>query len=181
LQIIDGSAFANIGISEITVEEGNRHLRVSGCFLVDLEGITIIRYFGYERNVQLNRDIEIVGSGCFSDCRWISSLTFESGSKLRRIEEKALSGCSSLHSIVLPGCIENLRRDWALGSSLCKVIFESGSSLRRMIESDKVDLSADFDVEIVECDCPLDFPGYRCDRVSGYNGSIVLLKKSSVR
>jgi hypothetical protein len=50
-----------------------------------------------------------------------------------------------------------------------------------MIESDNVDLSEDFDVEVVECDCPLDFPGYCSSRVSGHNGSVVHVKKCLVR
>jgi hypothetical protein len=49
-----------------------------------------------------------------------------------------------------------------------------------MIETGKIDLSKDFRLEIVECDCPLDFPGYRCGGASGYNGTIVLVKKSSL-
>jgi hypothetical protein len=180
VEMIDGWAVANSGISEIRIEPGYRHFRVRGDFLLDFDGLTVVRYFGYERNVRLPRDIEIVGSGCFSHCKWISSLTFESESKLRRIEGGAVCRCSSLQSIVLPWCIEDLRRDWAFGSSLCKVVFESGLSLRRMIESDEVDLSADFDLELLECDCALNFPGYCSDHVSGHNGSVVLAKKSSV-
>jgi hypothetical protein len=180
LQFIDGSAFADTWISEMSVEAGNCHLRVSGDFLVDFEGITVIRYFGRERKIRVNRDIEIVGSGCFSHCKWISSLTFESGSKPRRIEAKAFGGCSSLRSILIPRCTEELRKGWAVRSSLWKVIFESGLSLRRMIETDTIDLSEDLRLEIVDCDCPLDFVGYRCSRVSGHNDSIVLIKKSSL-
>jgi hypothetical protein len=85
--MIDGSAFANSGISAITIEEGNHRFRVSGDFLLDFEGITFIRYFGFDSNVQLDRDIEILGSGCFCHCRWLSSLGLESGSQPSRFQK----------------------------------------------------------------------------------------------
>jgi hypothetical protein len=52
--MIDGSTFSLTRVSKITVEEGNRHFQVSGDFLLDFEGISVIRYFGCDAHVKLN-------------------------------------------------------------------------------------------------------------------------------
>jgi hypothetical protein len=179
LRTIDGSAFARTDISIIAVEDGNRHLSVSGDFLVDFDCISVIRYFGTDPSVTLSRDIEILGTGCFSACRVLSSLSFESGSKLSRIEANAFSDCLHLRSIVIPQSIQELRKDWASRSSLHEVTFESALSLRKMIESDKVDLSSYFEVKFIERDCALDFPGYSVESVrTGANDLFRLVKIS---
>jgi hypothetical protein len=323
LKIISPSALNGTGISHIAVEEGNCHFRVSGDFLVDTEGISVIRYFGSASRVALAPHIEIVraccfysckslcplifdsgpklrrieseaffgcsslqlislpasveflGGGSFSTCTSLSSFTFESGSKLTRIKGSALSHCSSLKSISLPASVEylgaccfssckslssfafesgsklaqlggwafsacsalqsiclpaalkfleqgsfksceslssltleseskltriegdallgcsslefiliprsitELKSGWAKGSSLRQVAFESALSLRIMIETSKIDLSNDFDIKFVECDCELNFPGYSVETVDGGNGAIRLVKTSS--
>jgi hypothetical protein len=46
------------------------------------------------------RNVEIVGSYCFSSCKSLSSITFESNSHLTRIESEAFSS-SSLQSILI--------------------------------------------------------------------------------
>jgi hypothetical protein len=67
--MIAPSALNNTGISHITVEEGNCHFRVSGDFLVAIEGISVIRYFGSASRVALAPRIEIVRACCFYDCK----------------------------------------------------------------------------------------------------------------
>jgi hypothetical protein len=108
LQILHGDAFILSGVSVITVEAGNRNFDVSGDFLMNFEGVTAVRYLGSDRNPTLGREIESLGHGCFSLCSWLSSLSFESGSKLRRIEARAFSDCSELQSICIPASVEIL-------------------------------------------------------------------------
>jgi hypothetical protein len=178
LQMIDGSAFACTDISRITVEEGNRHFRVSGDFLVDFNRSSVIRYFGSDSRVTLSRDIKTIGTGCFSSCNMLCSLFFESGSKLSRIEGKAFTDCPSLKTIVIPQSIEELRNDWSFGSSLQEVTFESALSLGKMIASDKVDLIRHFEVKFIDLDCTLEFPGYSVESVHGFNDLFRLMKIS---
>jgi hypothetical protein len=87
-------------------------------------------------------------------------LTFESDSKLARIEKWAFYSCSALKSICLPESIRALEEDWYVGSSLTRVIFESGASLQGMIERTEVDLNGIFDVYVAGWDGFLSFPGY---------------------
>jgi hypothetical protein len=75
--------------------------------------------------------------------------------------------------------VKELRKDWALGSSLRLVIFEFGFSLRRLIETDKVDLSHGFEIQFLECNRELNFPGYSVQPVHGAKGVFRLVKTSS--
>jgi hypothetical protein len=97
--------------------------------------------------------IEILCEYCFSNCSSLSSLTFEPDSKLTRIESRAFSGCYSLTSIQIPRPVREFAKDWTHGSSFHRLIFESGFSLRTMIETDGTDLKCFHHIEILECDC----------------------------
>jgi hypothetical protein len=108
----------------------------------------------------LPASIEILGNSSLSNCYRLSSLTFESGSKLTRIEEDAFDGCSLLKFLLIPRSVNELRRNWAHRSSLRLVAFESGVSLRIMLETCKADLSCIANIGFIECDCTLNFPGY---------------------
>jgi hypothetical protein len=59
------------------------------------------------QSILIPRNVEILGSSCFSDCESLSSITFESNSRLTRIESKAFCG-SSLQSILIPRNVEIL-------------------------------------------------------------------------
>jgi hypothetical protein len=96
-------------------------------------------------------------------------LTFESGSKLAQIEMWTFYNCFSLKSILIPRSTKKLERCWARYSGLRKVVFESALSLRMMIETDNVDLSDALEVKFVNCDCPLEFPGYYIPAGDGVN------------
>jgi hypothetical protein len=56
------------------------------------------------QSILIPSSVEILGSSCFSQCRSLSSITFESNSRLIRIESEAFS-YSSLQSIVIPSTI----------------------------------------------------------------------------
>jgi hypothetical protein len=61
------------------------------------------------QSILIPRNIEILGSKCFSSCKSLSSITFESNSRLTRIESEAFSK-SSLQSILIPRNVEILGR-----------------------------------------------------------------------
>jgi hypothetical protein len=97
-------------------------------------------------------------SSCLSSFCW--RLFFRSGSELTRIDAYAFHSCLSSQSILIPQSITELGRYWAVASPLRLEIFESPSSLRRMIDAGRVDLSLDFEILFVECHWLLNFPGY---------------------
>jgi hypothetical protein len=106
----------------------------------------------------------------------LSSLTFEAGSKLEQIEESAFSDCPQLTQIMIPSAIVALCTNWASGSSLKYVLFESGASLHAMLEAGKVDLSHNCEIRIPACDRDMKFPGYSVDAEPGVNNSFRLVK-----
>jgi hypothetical protein len=57
--VIDGSAFVRSSIEEILVDGANPHYCVSGQFLIALERMTLIRYFGHAEGLGLDMQCEI--------------------------------------------------------------------------------------------------------------------------
>jgi hypothetical protein len=88
---IDGSAFEKVIMRSIVVAEGNLALQMSGPFLMDIGDHKLVRNFSTSSNVEIGRDIEILGSSCFSSCTSLSSISFESDSRLTRIDSNAFS------------------------------------------------------------------------------------------
>jgi hypothetical protein len=71
--------------------------------------------------------VEFIGEYCFPRCVSLTSLTFESGSKLSRIEKETFAE-TGLHAIVIPESVEFLGEGcFAQCRSLLSVSFESGS------------------------------------------------------
>jgi hypothetical protein len=53
-------------------------------------------------------DVEILQKSCFESLECLTELTFETGSKLRRIGPSALSRCDSLRSFVVPASVTEI-------------------------------------------------------------------------
>jgi hypothetical protein len=87
-------------------------------------------------------------------------LTFESGSKLEEIANRAFWGCEQLKSIRIPPSLKlTLHLQWHEGSSLKNVIFESGASLLAAIQANRVDLQGRFVICASDLDGVTIFPG----------------------
>jgi hypothetical protein len=112
VSLLDGAAFIRSSIEEILVDAANPHYFVSGPFLIGVDGMTLIRYFGHQKDLEPDS---------------LSDLG------LRQIGRNAFSECPALKSIFIPACIEILR-DFSFVdfSSLTEIIFESGSQLSQM-------------------------------------------------
>jgi hypothetical protein len=86
------------------------------------------------------QSVEVLGEGCFADCSSLSSVIFEIGSRLSRIENEVFIG-TGLVEIIIPASVEVLGEGcFADCSSLSSVTFESGSRVsgsqeRALIES----------------------------------------------
>jgi hypothetical protein len=84
----------------------------------------VIRDFSESSAIAIGRNIEIVGSNCFSHCISLSSITFESNSHLKRIESAAFS-FPSLHSILILNNVEILGLNcFSYCQSLSSIRFE---------------------------------------------------------
>jgi hypothetical protein len=80
---IRGGAFAESGIRQILIEDGNPHFCVSSHFFLGITITSLIAFFGIAATVTIPRDIQILCDSCFLDCKTMSRLNFESGSELR--------------------------------------------------------------------------------------------------
>jgi hypothetical protein len=80
---------------------------------------------------------------------------------------------------VIPQNTQELSKDWANDSSLTLVTFESSSSLRKMIETAKIDLNPEWEIKFAKSDCELNFAGYSVEAVQGVNDSFHLVKITS--
>jgi hypothetical protein len=77
----------------------------------------------------LPASVEMLGEKCFTWCKPLSSVRFESGSRLSRIENEAFR-VTGLVEIILPASVEFLgERCFSECPSLSSVTFESGSRL----------------------------------------------------
>jgi predicted metal-binding protein len=134
VEFIDGSAFIDLNLSLISIESGNDIFVIENDFLIDIVHHKLIRNFSESSEVEIGRNIEILASNCFSRCKSLSSITFESNSRLTRIESEAFS-FSSLQSIVI---LQNVQfiDDFAFRSvTLSSISVESGNEIF-VIEND---------------------------------------------
>jgi hypothetical protein len=106
---INGSAFSRCDIREIVIEEGNLHFRVENDCLLDISGSRLVRYFGTGSVIQIGKDIVSLGRSCLGSQRFLMKCTFEEGSMLRSIEQKAFWKCT-LMSIELPPTVRFVGR-----------------------------------------------------------------------
>jgi hypothetical protein len=122
--------FGYSGIRTITVEKENPFFKVSGSFLVDFSGTSLVRYFGDAIHVDIPSDVFTISDGCFADCGSIVSVTFAPGSSVRVLGESAFENCSSLQSIFIPSSVQTISEScFRCCSDLSDVRFEPGSQI----------------------------------------------------
>jgi hypothetical protein len=99
-------AFCDVNLSSIMIESGNTTFVVAPDLLLDIVCHKLIRNFSMSSNVIIPSDIEILCSSCFSSCELLSAISFESHSRLTRIELFPFS-FSLLQSILIARNVEN--------------------------------------------------------------------------
>jgi hypothetical protein len=116
---ISDSAFIGCRIRELRIAEGNRHFRASGDFLLSFDGRFLIRYFGGDGHIRVDRDIEVICPSAFP--RDVLSVEFGADSKLRRTESRAFSDCQFLHSICIPSLVDTIAASAFRDSGICAI------------------------------------------------------------
>jgi hypothetical protein len=96
------------------------------------------------QSILIPRNVEIFGSQCFSNCESLSSVTFESNSRLTRIESSAFSS-SSLHSILIPSTILFIASDAVdIASQITLIEGDSCPEFDRWLELKRLCIAIDF-------------------------------------
>jgi hypothetical protein len=130
---LHGSAFCNSAIRDIRLSEDNRHFRVSGDFLLSFDGRVLIHYFGRDRQLRIERDIEVLSKNAFALYRDISSIEFLNGSKLRRIESHAFSNCRFLQSLCIPSFVDTIDGSAFANSGIREILVSDGNRHFRVL------------------------------------------------
>jgi hypothetical protein len=132
VRFIDSSAFRNVELSSISIESGNERFVIREDLLINIVDHKLIRNFSSSPSIIIPGDIEILWSSCFSWCGSIKSVSFESNSRLTRIESEAFSD-SSLQSIIIPRTVEILCSQCFFSCHALKSVpFQSNSRLTRI-------------------------------------------------
>jgi hypothetical protein len=135
IHFLSGSAFAGASLNSISFWPGQCEFQVSEMVIEDIADRSLIRYFGRSTVVVIKSRIEIVSESCFSNCTSLTTVTFESNSKLRRIESFPFR-VSGLTTIEIPASVEVMcKYCFDKYKSLTIVTFESNSKLHQIEES----------------------------------------------
>jgi hypothetical protein len=92
-------------LEAIAIAPGNQNFIVRGQSLLTSDGTEIVIYFGFEREIFVPREVEVLQKSCCESLEHLTELVFEGESKVRRIGRSAISGCDSLISIVVPASV----------------------------------------------------------------------------
>jgi hypothetical protein len=98
---IDGSAFSDWRRVVILNEYDNRFLVDQSEFVLSIDLEQLVRYLGSSSVLRVPPNVEVIGCWCFSHCRHISRIYFQSDCMLKRIESNTFCYCS-FKSIVVP-------------------------------------------------------------------------------
>lgn len=135
----DGAFRYTSALTEVTFEEGSR-LTSIGAAAFDCH----TRATGYERSaiksINIPSGVTSIGSSAFTDCIYLTSVTFDSGSQLSAITDKCFYGTNSLEgSITIPSGVTTIgERAFEIDTQypynysdqkLRRLYFENGSRL----------------------------------------------------
>jgi hypothetical protein len=65
---IDGSAFVDCPSISIQVAPGNLNFKVEGNLLITSDNTEIVRYFGLNREILVDKTFRVLGKSCFEGC-----------------------------------------------------------------------------------------------------------------
>jgi hypothetical protein len=133
LEVLTSNLISDHTITAVEFEPGSKLRRIECMTFSGCEDLT---------SFCVPRSVEFIGWGCFSvaagNFSALEHLTFEAGSNLRELDQRALEGFSRLKSLCLPASVELIGFRCFLSppasyvSSLESLTFEAGSRLRKI-------------------------------------------------
>lgn len=83
--------------------------------------------------VTIGKNVKIIGSGAFENCKALKTVTFKKTSKVKTIAEEAFGKCTALKKITIPKSVETIEDSAFDGcKKLATVTFQSGSKLKNL-------------------------------------------------
>jgi hypothetical protein len=130
VETIEGGAFGDSAICALEIEDGNTFFRVSDCFLMDFNQVSVLYYFGMELTVTIPDRIETIGKQCFSRDQEIVEVAFSPTSRINVIGARAFHQCEWLRSFYIPASVTSIGKACFLFcDDLSEVTYEEGSQL----------------------------------------------------
>jgi hypothetical protein len=108
-QFIDSSALCSIKSLSCKIECGNDRFAIENECLIDILHHKLIRNCSDSSHIRIPSSVEILGPSCFAWCSSLSSISFESPSRLARVESRAFA--DSDVRVVLPSTFVFLAHD----------------------------------------------------------------------
>jgi hypothetical protein len=137
---IAGSAFAGSGICRIEFASDSGSFRTAGAFLLDSRG-GLVRYFGTESTVTIERSIVALRWYCFSGCPNLHKLSFESGSALTELEEVVFGAVPDLELVDLPPSLVNVHGSAFVAAKIAQISVDPTNQCLRVIGDFLVDIT----------------------------------------
>lgn len=142
VQEIGPGAFFASGLQSLRFL-GDSKFTVIGPFVVRVEDACIVSVFRSLDNYVIPAEVEVIEKQCFRPADnvvpsgYLSSITFENGSHLKRIASSAFSGCENLKEIEIPESVEEIGQNcfapvFNLSSNISRITFAKGSRLRKI-------------------------------------------------
>jgi hypothetical protein len=119
----------------VRIDPENPFLTIRDCFITDCEGKQLFAYLGSDSRVLVRKEVEVIENGCFTGCRFIDEVVFESGSHLKRICQSAFEDTGVI-KFVIPRSVEVIEGGcFNFCMQGCSVLLEQGSCLRELGDS----------------------------------------------
>jgi hypothetical protein len=115
-----------IGVKCVTISEENPFFVIEDSFARSRDGKRLIRYLGSESQVLIKSEVEEIAEECFADIESLSQITFEEGSNLRLIRQRAFAR-SGLEKLAIPPKVEVIEEWWISGCSSLREVWVQGN------------------------------------------------------
>jgi hypothetical protein len=132
LIFISASAFSAGRLKFLSFYPPSPNFRIKGGLLLDISEKQLILCFGDGREFGIVSSVEVICEWCFFEYKWLTSISFDSDSKLSRIANHAFS-MSGLKSIAFPASVlEICEYSFCACKSLKSISFARNSKLLRI-------------------------------------------------
>lgn len=127
LDNLESGAF--IGLHNVNVTCNSKYIIYKSLFLSS-DSLSVRGLFRLTTKLTIPANIEVLSASCFAHSR-LARVSFEAGSRLKRIEERAFYKCTRLKQIEIPASVELISDGCFIGCSpLSRFSIEEGSVLK---------------------------------------------------